>query len=1054
MAVILLDKHIRFQRLVSVRRRNVSRPGQAPTRSNPNVNVQHVQASRSPTSSNSQNRDPQANMNMPARTRSRSHTIGSQSQLEYGQTSTSPKHQVQGRLEIEGRHHEGRGPRDSRERSEEGYSSASPGPGSVDGPPLASHPLGPRSERDKGERESGAFGRDRRDAGPSSAGSSSSHIPRGSHYQMAPISPSSHPSIAHLPTRNQNQQPLTGSPHTTSTMSPPQASVSTLRNLNTLGTLNTLSFSYPSHPPAKRRRAKRTEEERIAYLRSDPYVAQFEAYRVLCASCDKWIRLRPNSTYCSIPWDAHRKSCLAKKIMNRGSGTGAAGGYALEERNAFLSKDPDVRKFDAERVLCAVCDAWIDLHPEDHLAAVKTWLDHRAGCRKDPTIKSMGLALIGIEEAHGPPSEMMPPASTMHREMGREESRGRREERHMNVDEYRHRSESPAHHRQRHPAQHPGYPHPHSQDVHRIRERERDIRPISPPVSHRPTHHSENEKREYRSRDQERHPQQGQETPHLLHSIPSSPPAGRETRLQRRMSLQHPQQPPHPQRERSVVSASAVSVTADNDMDADASVEDDPEEEGSSTKPTTAGPSRASSLHTVSSSGQLSRADSRGPYPTDSQLEFAEREHHRQSQAQQQQVFNAAAGQFPPGPAHESRRRNAEQRAATLRADKLIKEVEANRVFCSLCMKWVQLRQDSSYCAYPWLQHRGKCLARHQRRAQKAAEIADIKARRSIGRVQTQPSSSSYPQNAYPSASGTSHPSLHSRSSRGHPDVNVRSHVRRDDGPYIQGPYSPTGLEHGRPPLSRAHSSASYGRRPPHGMSEFESDVDMEGDEHARRFASPEEYDDEYEHRRQQPMGLARRPTRHSGPTSVKHEDLDYDDVDAEGDMDFQREDVIMDEESDSRRHEINHSRRYMPSPNMYPRHHPYDHARTNGRHHPSSSRSDAPAMTMSRSHAGPSSPVRRSGPTRSRPVLADLDSPVGRKHFVYSSIAYLFTTTYEATDDMSISTLLTYLNSAMPPDKYEDFDTSEVVRAVSSLKEKGKILFEGDLVKRVPGFD
>ncbi len=35
---------------------------------------------------------------------------------------------------------------------------------------------------------------------------------------------------------------------------------------------------------------------------------------MLCASCDKWIRLRPNSTYCSIPWDAHRKSCLAKKM--------------------------------------------------------------------------------------------------------------------------------------------------------------------------------------------------------------------------------------------------------------------------------------------------------------------------------------------------------------------------------------------------------------------------------------------------------------------------------------------------------------------------------------------------------------------------------------------------------------------------------------------------------------------------------------------------------------------------------------------------------------------
>lgn len=61
---------------------------------------------------------------------------------------------------------------------------------------------------------------------------------------------------------------------------------------------------------------------------------------------------------------------------------------------------------------------------------------------------------------------------------------------------------------------------------------------------------------------------------------------------------------------------------------------------------------------------------------------------------------------------NESRRRNAEQRAAALRSDPLIGQVEPNRVFCSLCQKWVQLRQDSSYCAYPWLQHRSKCLNR------------------------------------------------------------------------------------------------------------------------------------------------------------------------------------------------------------------------------------------------------------------------------------------------------------------------------------------------------
>jgi len=68
------------------------------------------------------------------------------------------------------------------------------------------------------------------------------------------------------------------------------------------------------------------------------------------------------------------------------------------------------------------------------------------------------------------------------------------------------------------------------------------------------------------------------------------------------------------------------------------------------------------------------------------------------------------SGKFSTSP--DSRRRNAEQRAATLRSDLLLGAVEPNRVFCTLCRKWVQLRQDSAYCAYPWLQHRGKCLKR------------------------------------------------------------------------------------------------------------------------------------------------------------------------------------------------------------------------------------------------------------------------------------------------------------------------------------------------------
>ena len=56
--------------------------------------------------------------------------------------------------------------------------------------------------------------------------------------------------------------------------------------------------------------------------------------------------------------------------------------YALDERNTLFSKDPDVRKFDAERLLCNMCDKWLNVPPDDHLQAVQKWLQHRASCQK------------------------------------------------------------------------------------------------------------------------------------------------------------------------------------------------------------------------------------------------------------------------------------------------------------------------------------------------------------------------------------------------------------------------------------------------------------------------------------------------------------------------------------------------------------------------------------------------------------------------------------------------------------------------------------------------
>lgn len=51
----------------------------------------------------------------------------------------------------------------------------------------------------------------------------------------------------------------------------------------------------------------------------------------------------------------------------------------------------------------------------------------------------------------------------------------------------------------------------------------------------------------------------------------------------------------------------------------------------------------------------------------------------------------------------------------------------------------------------------------------------------------------------------------------------------------------------------------------------------------------------------------------------------------------------------------------------------------------------------------------------------------------------------------MSISTtLVNYLNAAMPLDKHEDFDVPEVASAVKALSDRGVLVVEGDSVRPV----
>ncbi|KAJ4481826.1 hypothetical protein C8R41DRAFT_472670 [Lentinula lateritia] len=857
--------------------------------------------------------------------------------------------------------------------------------------------------------------------------------------------------------------------------------------------------SIMAHPPTKRRRAKRTEEERITYLDADPYVAKFEAYRVLCASCDKWIRLRPNSTYCSIPWDAHRKSCLSKKISNKNT-------YALDERNSLFSKDPDVRKFDAERVLCAVCDRWIPINSEDHLQAVQTWLNHRGDCAKRAAAV-VGVAGPGPSSSSSPHprdfcSNVPPPPSHMQRP-GRLPHPHPPSPPHRDMDPYRHRHQNH---------------HPYPQSVVRrdiLMSGDRDIRTRN----HRPD--DSRVKVEFREREN--------------------------------------QQP--------------VNADADADGDLDADADGDPESDldGSNhirvvdlSRPPP-GQIHIAETHDNdaehSTSIVLSLSHQAGSVAPPLDTSAPSTEGGSQSEPI---MYSPAAGIFPPGPAHESRRRNAEQRAATLRADTLIKHVEPNRVFCSLCEKWVQLRQDSSFCAYPWFQHRGKCLARYQRRAQKAAEIEDIKKRRTTSGTSAQSIHAHDPQRYAPPPPYPPRPHhLYHPSTSHHPHYTYPTHaphlMYHQGGRLVRGPHPHNGGEEdelayfsgsdqGRSDeddisfnyrgLSASASPDSEGRSVSVGSRA--SHNERSGLDYATENA-------DYVHSRTQlqeeaestepdaDSNVVDNNARPNGETRAESSgDKIENEVGAEGEMNGSgekankqgpsvsqtqsqpstpgnrpsismrhrpiapRDTPILVQRPESRA-EINvnegQHRRTQPSHSLVPvpprvlNHHHHSTNSVSGMYRPLQQQREREYIgeymdsrnnrlhahsyggkisreKSDRAHQGHSQSLshgpygngplssRTSGPASGRGVLADLDSHAGRKQFVSHSIAYLFQTTYDcspcSSDELSISALVAYLNAAMPMDKHEDFDTAEVVRCVGALREKGRVLLEGDVVRKV----
>ena len=59
--------------------------------------------------------------------------------------------------------------------------------------------------------------------------------------------------------------------------------------------------------------------------------------------------------------------------------------HAGDQRSVVFTNDPYVRKFDSERVLCKLCEAWIPLGTDDNVQAVQVWMRHKSACLKSKT---------------------------------------------------------------------------------------------------------------------------------------------------------------------------------------------------------------------------------------------------------------------------------------------------------------------------------------------------------------------------------------------------------------------------------------------------------------------------------------------------------------------------------------------------------------------------------------------------------------------------------------------------------------------------------------------
>lgn len=147
------------------------------------------------------------------------------------------------------------------------------------------------------------------------------------------------------------------------------------------------SEANPEGPsPSPSRSIRRTQAQRRAFLRDDPQAQEVESRRVLCRSCQKWIKLSGGSQYSLCNWHAHKERCHGStpappSVRRTPSKPNFSPGsrVATAERKIVLLNDPQVKACSPGHVECGTCKSVVALEGEVDYELTK-WTEHKEKC--------------------------------------------------------------------------------------------------------------------------------------------------------------------------------------------------------------------------------------------------------------------------------------------------------------------------------------------------------------------------------------------------------------------------------------------------------------------------------------------------------------------------------------------------------------------------------------------------------------------------------------------------------------------------------------------------